>query len=85
MKKRSSRYDINRPTRRHGYKYTKCKMCLSVIMVICIKPHLSHIWSSIHEKFSDTECTSRLAKISVFPFLITMAFFDTNTSVEVSP
>ena len=47
---RSSRQDINRPRRRHGHKYTKCKMCLSVIMVICINTHLSHIWSSIHEK-----------------------------------
>ena len=24
--------------------------CLSIIMVICIKQHLSNIWSSIHEK-----------------------------------
>ena len=28
MKNRSHRYDINRPTPRHGYKYTKYKMCL---------------------------------------------------------
>ena len=40
---------------RHGHKYNKYKMCLCImmvicIMVICIKQHLSNIWSSIHEK-----------------------------------
>ena len=30
-------------------KYTKYKMCLSIMMVICIKQHLSNIWSSIYE------------------------------------
>ena len=43
MKNRSHRYDINRPTPRHGYKYTKYKMCLSIMMVICIKQHQSNI------------------------------------------
>ena len=40
-KNRSQRYDINwsRPRQR----YTKFKMCLSIIMVICIKQHLSNI------------------------------------------
>ena len=50
MKNRSSRYDINRPRRRHGHKYTKYKLCLSFMMVICVNPHLSNIWSSIHDK-----------------------------------
>ena len=36
VKKRSHRYDINRPRLRHGHKYTKYKMCLSIMMVICI-------------------------------------------------
>ena len=27
MKKRSHRYDINRPRPRNGHKFTKCKMC----------------------------------------------------------
>ena len=49
MKIRSQRYDINRPRLRHGPKYTKYKMCL-IMMVMCIKQHLSNIWSSIHEK-----------------------------------
>ena len=43
MKNRSRRYDINRPRRRHGHKYTKYKMCLDIMMVICIKQHLSKI------------------------------------------
>ena len=45
----SHRYDINRPRQRQGDKYTKYKMCLGIIMVICIKQHLSNIWSSICE------------------------------------
>ena len=39
-----------RPRPRHGHKYTKYKMCLSMMMGICIRQHLSNIWSSIHEK-----------------------------------
>ena len=54
MKNRSQRYDIYRPRPRHGHKYTKYKMCLNT-MVICIKQHLCYIWSSIHEKLSNTE------------------------------
>ena len=50
MKKRSQRYDINRPRPRHVHKYTKHKMYLIKMMVICIKKHLSNIYSSIHEK-----------------------------------
>ena len=50
MKNRSSRYDINRPRRRHGHKDIKYKMCLSVMMFICVKQHLSNIWSLFHEK-----------------------------------
>ena len=49
MKNRSRKYSINRPRYRQGRKYSKHKKCLS-IMVICIKQHLSNIWSSIHEK-----------------------------------
>ena len=42
-KNRSHRYGINRPRSRQRDKYTKCKMCLSIIMVICIKQHISNI------------------------------------------
>ena len=50
IKSGSQRYDINWPWTRHGHKYTKYKMCLSIMMVVCIKQHLSNIWSSIHDK-----------------------------------
>ena len=40
----------NKTRPRHGHKYPKNKMCLSMIMLVCIKQHLSNIWSSIHEK-----------------------------------
>ena len=50
MKSRSHRYDINRPSPKHGHKHTKYKMCLNIMMVTCIKQHLTNIWSSIHEK-----------------------------------
>ena len=46
---RSQRYDINRPRPRHGPKYTKYKICVSIMMVIFTKQHLSSIWSSFHE------------------------------------
>ena len=49
MKNRSHRYHINRPSSRHGGKYSEYKKCLSEMMLICIKQHLSIIWSSIHE------------------------------------
>ena len=41
-KKRSGRYDINRPERRHGHKYTKYILS-QYNMVICIKEHLNNI------------------------------------------
>ena len=49
MKHRSHRCDINdinSPRPRHGHKYIKFKMCLSIIIVICVKQHVS----LIHEK-----------------------------------
>ena len=44
------RYDINRPRPIDGPKYTKYKMCPSIMMVICIKQLLSNILSSTQEK-----------------------------------
>ena len=41
MNNRSERYDINRPRLRYGHKFTTYKMCLSIMMVICIKRHVS--------------------------------------------
>ena len=43
MKNRSQRNHMNRVRPRHGHKYTKYKICLSIVMVICIKQHLSSI------------------------------------------
>ena len=44
MKMNSShRHDINRPRPRHGYEYTKHKMCPSMMMVLSGKQHLSNI------------------------------------------
>ena len=28
------KYDINRPRPRHGPRYTKCKMCVNIVMVV---------------------------------------------------
>ena len=43
MKNGSQRYDINRNRRRHGHKYTKYKMCLSMMVAMRNKQHLSDI------------------------------------------
>ena len=40
MKNSSSRFDINTPRLRYGHKYTKYKIRLNKMMVICIKQHL---------------------------------------------
>ena len=45
----SHRYCINRPSSRHGHKYSKYKKCLS------IKQHKYNIWSPIHEKVNGME------------------------------
>ena len=49
MTNESNRYDINRTRLKHGHKYTKYKMCLNIMMVMCSKQHVSNIWSWIHE------------------------------------
>ena len=50
MKNRQHWYDINRTRPRHSYEYTKYKMCLSMIMVMFIKKHLTINWSWIQER-----------------------------------
>ena len=54
-KDRSYRSDKNRSRSRDGHKCIKSKKFLSMITLICIKQHLSNIWSSIHEKINNTE------------------------------
>ena len=36
--------EINRSRPRYGHKHTKYKMCLSIMMVICVKQHLKLNW-----------------------------------------
>ena len=43
MKSRSHRYNINKLRSRHGRKYSKYNIRLSVMMLLCIKQHLSNI------------------------------------------
>ena len=43
MKNRSHSYDINRPRTILGHSYTRYKMCLNIMVVICIKENLSNI------------------------------------------
>ena len=54
MKYRSHRYDINRPRHRNKHKYTKYNI-QSIMMVICIKQHLSNIWNQFMKKLSNTQ------------------------------
>ena len=39
--KRPHRYDINKPRCRRGHEYSKYKKCLSMMMLICMKQHIS--------------------------------------------
>ena len=41
MKNRWYSYDSIGPRARHGQKYTKYKMCLSIMMVVCNKQQIS--------------------------------------------
>ena len=55
MKNRWNRQDINRPRPRHRQTHTIYKMYLNMMLVICIKEHLSIVWSTIHEKLSNSK------------------------------
>ena len=50
IKNTSHRYDTNRPRARHGHKNAIYKLCLIIMMAICIKQHQRNILRSIHEK-----------------------------------
>ena len=45
----SRKYDINRPRCRHGHKYSKYMKRVSMMMLICIKQHLSNNLRSVYE------------------------------------
>ena len=57
MENRSNRYDMDANIDLHGYKFSKCKKCLSMMMLIRIKQHLGDIWSWIHEKVNPFHAT----------------------------
>ena len=50
INKRSQRYDIHRCRSRDKHKYSKYKMCLSMMTLVRIKQHVSNILSSTHKK-----------------------------------
>ena len=50
IKYRSHRYNINKPRSRHEHKYTKWKMCLGMMMIVCVMLQLSNIGNSNNEK-----------------------------------
>ena len=53
-KSRSHKYDINRSTFRNGLTYAiKHKMCLSIMMLISIKQHVTNTCDSIYEKVKE--------------------------------
>ena len=52
-KNRSYRYDINRPTSRHGLTYSKYKNSLNMMMLICIKQHPTNGLGLIYEKVKE--------------------------------
>ena len=53
IKRRSHRYNINGLSSRHRYKHSKYKICLSVMMLLCIKQHLTNTRSSIQDSLKD--------------------------------
>ena len=55
MKNWSHSYDIKRPRFRSGYKYSKSKTCLSMMMLICYKQYPAALESQFIKKLSNTE------------------------------
>ena len=50
MKNKSHRYDLNGIRPRHGHKYAKYKVCLS-IMILCLSNRSSHQRCSVRKKY----------------------------------
>ena len=63
MNNRSHSYDIKRPRFRNGYKYSKSKKCLSMMMLICYKQYPATLESHFIKKLSNTrtELKKRIA------------------------
>ena len=62
MKNRSHRYDKNGTRPRHGHKFTKYGMCISMRISMWKKQHLSNIWSWIHGKDYEAELKKALLR-----------------------
>ena len=54
-KNRSHRYYINGPRPWHGHKYTECKKCPSMMVLIGIKQHQATFEAQFMKKLSSTE------------------------------
>ena len=75
MKNRSHRYDINRPKSRRDTNIENIvSVSGSMMMLICIKQHLSNIWSSIHKKLSNTE--TELKKSVAYKKACRLSFYE---------
>ena len=68
---------------RHRYKYTKCKIGLSMMVLIYIKQHFSNMGSSIHEKVK--QHWRRVEKKHLASLLVSLnkLFFFTEMSVAL--
>ena len=87
--KRSHRYDINRPSSRHGYKCNKYKECLSMMIHICTRQHLSNTWSSIHKKVNQhwgrvekKGCVLKKRVFSKVPLKLTIFFNSSSSAMD---
>ena len=62
LKNRSHRYELNRPRPRHGNNHTNYKMCLSIMMIICIKHYLRTFEAQFMRKLSKKKYISKTIK-----------------------
>ena len=81
MKNRSQRCNITRPRPRHGHKYTKYKLCLSIMMAICVKQQLTTFEAQFMKKLRNTE--AELKKKKTFSYKRLGLFSDSIYLVEV--
>ena len=63
MKNRSHKYGINRPRPRNGHKYTKYKLCLSIMIVLCINQHQATFETQFMKKLSSTGTELKMSKL----------------------
>ena len=61
MKNTSDKYNVNRATLRHGHKYSKYKMCLSLMMIICVNQHYATFEAQLMRRSTNTEAELKKA------------------------